>query len=365
MNKKIIVTSLSTLLISPAAQAIPPPDAVISIWQSLLQFLGVATVFIGGALFSVRQFFGYYIVGWKRVAFYIALGLGCLGLLWLMLGTQIVKADAEKPLAQGELVPIRELIKREDDDWLREWLLETVTIMQKEFNLARGRAGLPELTFGTAGSFSPKALNDLIKSQNKTIYVLDIREEYERARFGITPDGVARYGDLISNIIPQGIPNNALVVVLCHSGIRGYLGANLLKHQGFKRAAFLQGGLAAWNDQGFAVRGDPEYNAKKQRLLNKQEARTASGLKVQLDAEGSQAIRGIANVTQLPYETAATKHLQPVIAASKQQPVILSCNTYGGCFHSINFAWLIEQHGGKIYGIYDETGEHMSQFFDR
>ena len=364
MRKKAILIGLSALLISTSAQAIPPPDAVISIWQSLLQFLGVASVFIGGAIFSMRQFFGHYIVGWKRTAFYSALAIVFVGLVWLMLAPQVAKANTANTLVRGELIPISTLIKREENDWIREWLLKTELEMQKELNLARQSRGLEPLKFGTVQSFSPKALNDLINTENKHIYVLDIREEYERSRFGIKSHGVARYGDLISNLLPKDIPKDAVIIVLCHSGLRGYLGASLIQNMGIKQVAFLQGGLSAWSKQGFAVRGNPEYKAKSRWLLSKQEARKARGMKVQVDAEGSQAIKGIPNVIQLPYETAASSYLKPVMAASKQQPVLLACNTYGGCFHSTNMAWLIEHNGGKVLGVYDETGKHMSQFFD-
>lgn len=364
MSKKPILIGLSTLLISASAHAIPPPDAVISIWQSLLQFLGVASVFIGGAIFSMRQFFGHYIVGWKRVAFYSALAIVFVGLVWLMLAPQAAKANTENVAVRGELIPISTLIKREENEWVRDWLLKTELEMQKELNLARQNRGLEALTFGTVQSFSPKALNDLINTQNTHIYVLDIREEYERSRFGIQAHGVARYGDLISNLLPKDIPENAVIIVLCHSGLRGYLGASLIQNMGIQRVAFLQGGLSAWSKQGFAVRGNPEYKAKPRWLLTRQAARQAIGMKVQVDAEGSQAIRGVPDMIQLPYETAATHFLKPVMAASKQQAVLLACNTYGGCFHSTNLAWLIEQNGGKVLGVYDETGKHMRQFFD-
>ena len=72
MKTKIILAGLSLFLISLPAHAIPPPDVVISLWQSVLQFMGVASVFIGGAILSVRQFFGHYIEG-NRPAFFTSL----------------------------------------------------------------------------------------------------------------------------------------------------------------------------------------------------------------------------------------------------------------------------------------------------
>ncbi len=57
---KITVLTFGLMLSTSAAHAIPPPDALISIWQSALQMLGVASVFMAGAYFSVKQFFSAY-----------------------------------------------------------------------------------------------------------------------------------------------------------------------------------------------------------------------------------------------------------------------------------------------------------------
>ena len=364
MKTPIILTVLGLLLASLPAHAIPPPDAVISLWQSMLQFLGVASVFIGGAIFSVRQFFGHYVIGWKRTAFYLSLVTIFMVILWVMFGSQIAKAETPKPgFVTGELIPIKQLIKREDDDWIRVWKLDTVDEMKHELNLARQRKGLAEVPFSTVQSFSPKALNNLIESRNSQVYVLDIREEFEQSRFSIKANGTARYGDIVNNIIPQDLPKDAVIVVLCHSGLRGYFGATLLKNAGFKRAAFLQDGLAAWNKQALPITGTADYKAKKRWLPTGKQAQKINALKVQVDSEGSQAVRNLPDLINLPYETAATKDLLEIIQVSKQLPVLLICNTYGGCFHTTNLAWLIEHNGGKVAGIYDETGDHMQSFF--
>jgi rhodanese-related sulfurtransferase len=330
----------------------------------VLQFIGVASVFIGGAILSVRQFFGHYIIGWKRTVFYLSLVVGFLVILWVMLGPQIAKADTLKPdVIEGERLPITTLIKRDKDDWIRDWKLDTIEEMKQELNLARQRRHLSPITFSTVQSFTPKHLNTLIESRNKNVYVLDIREEYERSRFNIKSNGSARYGDLVSNIIPDDLPKDAVIVVLCHSGLRGYLGANVLKRAGFKRAAFLQNGLSSWHTQKLPVTGDVDYKAKKRWQPSAKEARSIDALKVQVDSEGSKTIRNIPDLINLPYETAATNDITEIIQASKQRPVLLACNTYGGCFHTTNFAWLIEHNGGKVAGIYDETGDHLENFF--
>ncbi|MGB1310849.1 MAG: rhodanese-like domain-containing protein [Leucothrix sp.] len=363
MKKQSLITGLSILLLSQTAHAIPPPDAVISIWQSLLQFLGVASVFVGGAILSMRQFFGMYITGWKRVVFYLALGVVVLWLVWLFFGGQIAKANAA-PLVKGELISVQDVIKREKNDWIREWKLATIEEMKQELNMARRYRKLPQHPFSLVQSFSPKHLHQLVTSQHKPLYLLDIREAFERSQFGISVNSTARYGDLAADIMPRNVPKNALVVVLCHSGLRGYLGASLLKAAGYSRAAFLQGGLGAWKAQKLPISGDPDYSAKKRWMPSEQQAAKLNAIKVQVDAEGSKLIKGLPDVIKLPYETATTNDLLRVMKRAKNLPILLACNTYGGCFHSTNMSWLIEQKGGKVAGIYDESGEHLVAFFD-
>ena len=363
MKIRSVLFGLSILLLSLPAQAIPPPEAVISIWQSLLQFLGVASVFVGGAILSMRQFFGMYIVGWRRAAFYIALSIIFVWVLWLLLGGQVAKAKPARPVL-GELVSMNELIKREESDWIRKWKLETVDEMKHELNLARESRNLSKHEFGLVPSFSPTHLHQLVKTQRQQLYILDIREEFERSRFGIPVNGSARYGDIAGDIIPAHLPKNTVIVVLCHSGLRGYFGASLLQQKGYSKAAFLQGGLAAWNAQKLPIRGESEYSAKKRWLPNEKEAQKLDALKIQVDAEGSKLVEGIPSLIKLPYETATTKDLENLLLVSSSLPILLVCNTYGGCFHSTNMAWLIEDKGGKVAAIYDETGDYAKGFFD-
>ena len=357
------VLALTILLFSLPAHAIPPPEMVVSIWQSLLQFLGVASVFVGAAILSMRQFFGMYIVGWKRVVFYLSLLVIFVWGLWFLFGGQIANSKPAQ-MIQGELVPIQELIGRDKDDWVREWKLKTVEEMLNELNIARDSRDLPKQAFDVVQSFSPNRLNSLVKTQKEHVYILDIREEYEQSRFGIPTNGSARYGDIAGNILPPDLPKNKMIVVLCHSGLRGYFGASLLKNAGYSQVAFLQGGLAAWKKQSLPVKGDPEYSAQRRWLPNLKEAIKLSAVKIQVDAEGSDLVDGISGLIGLPYETATAKDIEKVMLVAQDLPILLVCNTYGGCFHSSNMAWLIEQKGGKVSGIYDHSGEHIEGFFD-
>ncbi len=348
------------MLAAMPAYAIPPPDVVLSLWQSVLQLLGVVSVFLAGGFFAMRQFFSQYVVGWKRKLFYLWV-VAAVGVMAWLLVSPALAASPNAPV-KGESLPIETVIGRDHDTWVRDWKLQTVHEMQNELNTTRARKRLPKVAFQTIESFSPPALADLLKTRAGELYLLDMREPLELSRFSIPHQAVFRYGDLAQDIVPV-LPADKMVVVLCHSGLRGYLAANLLKQAGHPRVAFLQGGLAQWTKDGLPFKGNADYKVQPRPLFNKAQATQFQRLKVQVDPDGTLAVK-LPGLLQLPYETASTRDLQPVLQAARQQPVLLVCSTYGGCFHSNNLAWLIEQQGGKVAGIYDASGQQMHNFFD-
>lgn len=355
MPRKVLLL-LPLLLFASPAFAIPPPDVVASLWQSILQVIGIASVFLAGAWMAARQFLTQHAPILKRKIVFIPILLGLLVLSWLAF-SPLFAATAPEPI-KGELISIEQVIQREKDTWVRDWKLKTVHEMEKEASLTRAAKQLPAVNYQDIQSFSPKALQALLKTRGNDLYLLDIRESMELSKFSIRHDAVFRYGDLVHDLLPQGLPKNRMIVVLCHSGLRGYMGAQFLKHAGFEQVAFLQGGLAAWNKQGLPVNGQADFKVKAPKQPSKQEALSMAAYKVQVDPAGTTAMK-IPNLVQLPYETASTTDLQPVLSAAKTQPVLIVCKEYGGCFQGLNLIWLIEQQGGKVAGLYDETGQHL------
>lgn len=355
MPRKVLLL-LPLLLCASPAFAIPPPDMVASLWQTILQMIGVASVFLAGAWVAARQFLSQHAPILKRKIVFIPILIGLLILSGFAI-SPLLAATTTEPI-KGELLPIETVVQREKDTWVRDWKLKTVHEMENQARLTRATKHLPVVQYQTIQSFTPKALQNLLKTRGKDLYILDIREGMELSKFSIRHDAVFRYGDLVHDLVPKDLPKDRMIVVLCHSGLRGYMGAQFLKHTGFEQVAFLQGGLAAWNQQGLPVVGSADFKVKAPSQPSRKEALTMDAYKVQVDPAGSSAMK-LPNLVQLPYETAATTDLQPLLTISKTKPVLVVCKEYGGCFQGLNLIWLIEQQGGKVAGLYDETGQHL------
>jgi len=357
MSRTRLFILLLLLMALAPAHAIPPPDVVASLWQSVLQMLGVASVFLAGAWVAARQFFSQYAPILKRKVVFIPVLVGLLVLIWFAFAPSLSQA-APPAAIKGELLPIEQVIQRERDAWVRDWKLQTVREMKAEANLARQSKQLPAVQFHDVESFTPAALVALLKSRASELYLLDIREELERSKFSIQHQAMFRYGDLVQGLVPAQLPKDRLIVVLCHSGLRGYLGAHFLQQVGFPKVAFLQGGLAQWHKEGLPVVGEVDYKTKAPVQLSKREAGKLDAYKVQVDPAGTPAL-ALGKVVQVPFETASTADLQPILQTSRTRPVLPVCKTYSGCFHGLNLIFLLEKQGGKVAGIYDETGQHL------
>lgn len=358
MPRKVLLF-LGLLVCTSPAFAIPPPDVVASLWQAILQMIGVVSVFLAGAWVAARQFLIQHAPILKRKSVFIPVLLVLLVLSGFALSPLFAATGTSTmtPI-KGELLPIETVIKREKDAWVRQWKLKTVHEMEQEANLARSASQLAAVQYQDIQSFTPQALQDLLTSRGSELYILDIREAMEQSKFSIRHDAVFRYGDLVHDILPKNLPKDRMIVVLCHSGLRGYMGAQFLKHAGFEQVSFLQGGLAAWSKQGLPVVGTVDFKVKAPLQPSKQQALAMDAYKVQVDPAGSSAMK-LPKLIQLPYETASTAELQPILTLSKTKPVLIVCKEYGGCFQGLNLIWLIEQQGGKVAGLYDETGQHL------
>lgn len=307
---KITAVTAGLLLSTSTAQAIPPPDALISIWQSALQMLGVASVFIAGAYFSVKQFFSAYFSGWQRSTFVLAgLGLVMPFVLWFAYDNMQKPAGFVLPTTM-EYISIEDTIARDPDEGVREWKLKTFKEMQQEADFARGLKNLPKLTYKTLPSFTPQTLNKEMQADRGNFYLLDVREAYERSKFYMQYDSSVRYGDVLHGIITsdleKSLPKDKQIVVLCHSGLRGYITANLLANLGYKNIAFLQSGLRNWSQQKLPITGDEEYSSdpvSKPIYTNSMIKEATNTLKVNIEA-GEVEPSDIPDVIHFPFEIA-------------------------------------------------------------
>ncbi len=370
-----------SLTMSASVYAIPPPDALISVWQSTLQLLGLISVFLVGFYYSLRQ----YLSAWKKPIIALALisvtGIGA----YSYLNPKISKATPNQTvnntknsniptppntrktpqLIPAENLSLDEVIAREPDIPTREWKLETYKEMLGEMASARKASNLPSITMVNIPSFTPQNLNrNLIKSPDQ-LFLLDVRAAYERKNFSLNHHAAVHYGDLIHSVLPkklsQQLPKNKLIVVLCHSGLRGYIAANLLRQLGYKKVAFLQGGLAAWSQQGLPFNGKEDYSTgfSHYPVFNEQKVRKEKGLlKIAIDPDNA-GIKNIPHLIHLPFEVATSQEINKYVQQSKKTPILIVCKSYGGCFHVNNFGYLIEQAGGRVAGVFDTTGQFV------
>lgn len=386
----LVLVLFISLSLQPA-YAIPPPDALMSLWQSALQLLGMLSVLLAGAILTVRQFFAHYLIGWKRYAALSVLIISTLGLgaWWISNTTTAVPVQAANTvsssipaaplpvanitttqpsnpsLPKGEKLAIAEILKREPDEYVRNWKIQTLNEMQQEAQLARKAAQLPTLKSVLIESFTPQALEQALKKERTQFYLLDVREDYERSQFSIKHDAIARYGDLVHDAIPSNLPRNQLIILLCHSGIRGYIAANALVAKGYTNVAFLQGGMAAWNAAKLPVNGNANYDLqpKSLKILSPKQfkALTDKSFIIQIDTNAT-LVKGIKNLNQLPFETASNAMLQKIYQQAGNKPIALVCNTYGGCFHGLNLSYLLKQAGKQYMGIYDDSKQWLTRY---
>ena len=354
------------ILVANPAWAIPPPDVLLSVWQSLLQVLGAVLAFTAGAFFSLRQWFNLHVGSTKSLV--ILIGIGFL-LITTVLGFYVYPEVAARlksktmvvyHLPQAELLPIEQVIQRESDDYIRHWKQQTLQEMQTQVAAARQTRQLAMPAFSTIASFTPNALQQVRQTQAQQLYLVDTREAYERSQFNMGYDRALRYADLIYGAIPTDLPKDKLIVLLCHSGLRGYLAAQFLKNAGYTNVAFLQGGLGAWAVAKLPYTGDENYSyaPSSLKLFTQKELAHLNAAFIQLDLENKPII-GLKQVQRLPLELASSADIQQTLLATQSQPLVIVCQTYAGCFHAANFAEIAQQAGRKVLGAYDPTGTFL------
>ena len=102
---------------------------------------------------------------------------------------------------------------------------------------------------------SPLELNTLLKTDDKPIYLLDVREQHEFDFCHIENSYLMPMQTVPSKMAE--LPKDKTIVVICHHGMRSQQVANFLIQKGFNNIANLDGGVAAWANQ---VNADmPQY----------------------------------------------------------------------------------------------------------
>jgi rhodanese-related sulfurtransferase len=94
-------------------------------------------------------------------------------------------------------------------------------------------------------SITTTELEDLLKKDSGRIFLLDVREDDERAVARIEPSM-----HIPMNSVPDrlsDLPRDRRIVVFCHHGGRSYAVAGYLETEGFKDVTNLTGGIDEWS----------------------------------------------------------------------------------------------------------------------
>jgi adenylyltransferase/sulfurtransferase len=79
------------------------------------------------------------------------------------------------------------------------------------------------------------------------VYLLDVRQPEEHAVCSLPNSHLIPLGELMHRAGEVEPPDDALLVVYCHHGIRSLSGAAILEQRGFQSVASLRGGIDAWS----------------------------------------------------------------------------------------------------------------------
>jgi rhodanese-related sulfurtransferase len=80
-------------------------------------------------------------------------------------------------------------------------------------------------------------------------FLVDVRQPWEHEIAALPGSRLVALDRLATEAGQLEIPQDALVVVYCHHGIRSLTGAALLQRLGIPRVASLAGGIDAWSLQ--------------------------------------------------------------------------------------------------------------------
>jgi rhodanese-related sulfurtransferase len=78
-------------------------------------------------------------------------------------------------------------------------------------------------------------------------YLLDVRQPWEHARAALPNSVLVPLGELPARHRTLDPPADALVVTICHHGVRSLDAATFLTMQGWANVASLAGGIDAWS----------------------------------------------------------------------------------------------------------------------
>lgn len=253
--------------------------------------------------------------------------------------------------AQGDFWDIETIFQADPSVTSRVWKRNILDELLTNLNQYRVSQNLVPVESGVVESFSPSQLYSVLESDPSAVVLLDVREAYERRGYHLPNSTAYRYGDLANNIEPS-ISKDQKVVVICYSGIRGFLVANLLKQLGYEQTAFIRGGLEAWYADGIPAAGDYHdftFLGDKYERLSQPQAELTGLKAIDFRAQPDNGPR-YSNAVAFSGELATSAQVQTFMESLDQAEVLLVCETESECYDARMFAYNYEALGGTIRG---------------
>ena len=98
----------------------------------------------------------------------------------------------------------------------------------------------------TIRQISVRDVNAML-SAGTPLLLLDVREPEEHAFCHLPGSVLMPLGDLPTRWEELEVPDDAMVVVYCHHGVRSLRGAGFLEHVGLTNVASMAGGIEEWS----------------------------------------------------------------------------------------------------------------------
>jgi adenylyltransferase/sulfurtransferase len=84
-------------------------------------------------------------------------------------------------------------------------------------------------------------------ADGQPVYLLDVRQPQEHETAKLPDSHLIPLDELMNRTQEIQPPDDALLVVYCHHGIRSLSGAAILEQHGFSNVVSLAGGIDAWS----------------------------------------------------------------------------------------------------------------------
>ena len=114
-------------------------------------------------------------------------------------------------------------------------------------------AGMVYLAGGTKTAVQTVDVPRAYQAYTNGAFLLDVRTQEEWNKIHIPNATLIPLDELPSRL--QEIPHDKQIIVVCHSGNRSKLGANILREAGFTRVSSMAGGMNAWEQAGYPTTG--------------------------------------------------------------------------------------------------------------